>query len=102
LIAALGGTGSFPCWISEALCATAGGSAGPAPAGVTPPCPGAPFAPGDPCGPPALGCPLGPLGCPLGPPGEAGPGWDGWLMTLLMTVVLWILTKMMLFGGGTM
>jgi len=24
-----------------------------------------------------------------------------WLMTLLMTVVLWMLAKMMLFGGGT-
>jgi len=23
-----------------------------------------------------------------------------WLMTLLMTVVLWMLAKMMLFGGG--
>jgi hypothetical protein len=33
LIEALGGTGSFPCWISEAFCATAGGSVGPAPAG---------------------------------------------------------------------
>ena len=30
LIEALGGTGSFPCWISVALCATEGGSAGPA------------------------------------------------------------------------
>jgi hypothetical protein len=31
LIEALGGTASLPCWISEALCATAGGSAGPVP-----------------------------------------------------------------------
>lgn len=29
LIDALGGTGSLPCWISEARCATAGGSDGP-------------------------------------------------------------------------
>ena len=36
LIAALGGTGALPCWISVALCATAGGSVG-----VAPPCPGA-------------------------------------------------------------
>ena len=36
LIAALGGTGNLPCWISVALCATAGGSVG-----VAPPCPGA-------------------------------------------------------------
>ena len=36
LIAALGGTGNLPCWISEAFCATAGGSTG-----VAPPCPGA-------------------------------------------------------------
>ena len=40
LIEALGGGGSFPCWISEAFCATAGGSAGPAPGGTV-------FAPGD-------------------------------------------------------
>ena len=31
LIAALGGTGALPCWISVALCATAGGSVGVAP-----------------------------------------------------------------------
>jgi len=36
LIAALGGIGALPCWISVALCATAGGSVG-----VAPPCPGA-------------------------------------------------------------
>jgi hypothetical protein len=39
---------------------------------------------------------------PAGAPGAAGATCAaGWLMTLLMTVVLWILTKMMLFGGGT-
>jgi len=32
LIEALGGTGNLPCWISEAFCATEGGSAGPLPA----------------------------------------------------------------------
>ena len=36
LIAALGGIGALPCWISVALCATAGGSVG-----VAPPCPDA-------------------------------------------------------------
>ncbi len=61
LIEALGGTGSFPCWISVARCATAGGSAGPLPAWVTPPCPGAPFMPSGTGGavpPLALGRPL--------------------------------------------
>ena len=48
LIAALGGTGALPCWISVALCATAGGSVG-----VAPPCPGA-TATGEPGRPPAL------------------------------------------------
>ena len=43
LIAALGGTGALPCWISVALCATAGGSVG-----VAPPCPGASAAAGEP------------------------------------------------------
>jgi hypothetical protein len=37
----------------------------------------------------------------MGVPRAASAGWDGWLMTLLMTVVLWIFAKMMLFGGGT-
>jgi hypothetical protein len=44
LIEALGGTGNFPCWISEALCATEGGKAGAAAVGIAPPGPGAPFA----------------------------------------------------------
>jgi hypothetical protein len=89
LIEALGGTGSFPCWISEAFCATAGGSDGPAPA--TPPCPG------DTGGttPPLA------LGRTLPAPGATGTGGGGRLMTLLMTVVLWMLAKMMLFRGGT-
>jgi hypothetical protein len=43
LIEALGGSGSFPCWISEAFCAAAAGSAGPALAGAVPTA----FAPGD-------------------------------------------------------
>ena len=80
LIDALGGTGSFPCWISEALCATAGGRPGVAAVGGVPPAPGTPLA------------------APA--PGPAGPGCGRWLITLLMTVVLWMLAKMMLFGGG--
>jgi hypothetical protein len=78
LIDALGGTGNFPCWIREAFCATEGGRPGDAADGGAPPAPGGPFA----------------------PPGPAGPGCGGWLITLLMTVVLWMLAKMMLFGGG--
>lgn len=93
LIEALGGGGSFPCWISEALCATAGGSAGPAAIGIAPPCPGAPLAPG------GKAAPL-PFGRMLPAPGPIGPGCGGRLMTVLMTVVLWILAKIMLFGGG--
>jgi hypothetical protein len=72
LIVALGGTGALPCWISVALCATAGGSVG-----VAPPCPGATGAPGR------------PRPAPSPAAGEAGCG--GLLMTLLMTVVLWML-----------
>ena len=79
LIAALGGTGALPCWISVALWATAGGSVG-----VAPPCPGAAGAPGRPA--------------PSRSEGDVGCG--GLLMTLLITVVLWMLAKMMLFGGG--
>jgi len=82
LIVALGGTGILPCWISVALCATAGGSVG-----VAPPCPGAT---GEPGRPPAL--------VPSPPTGAAGCG--GRLITLLMTARLWMLAKMMLFGGG--
>jgi hypothetical protein len=62
LIEALGGTGSFPCWISVALCATEGGRAAVAAVGVGPPGPGAPFAA------PACGAPV---------PGATGPGWGG-------------------------
>lgn len=93
LIEALGGTGSFPCRINEAFCAAAAGSAGPAPAGGTAAWPGAPLAPGSPGVAP-------PLGRTLPAPGVTGPGCGGRLMTLLMTVVLWMLAKMMLFGGG--
>jgi hypothetical protein len=82
LIAALGGTGALPCWISVALCATAGGSVG-----VAPPCPGAT---GEPGRPPAL------VPSPL----TGAAGCDGRLITLLMTDLLWMLAKMMLFGGG--
>jgi hypothetical protein len=85
LIVALGGTGALPCWISVALCATAGGSVG-----VAPPGRGAAVAVGNPAGPPAL--------APSPATGAAGCG--GLLMTLLMTALLWMLAKMMLFGGG--
>jgi hypothetical protein len=84
LIAALGGTGALPCWISVARCATAGGSVG-----VAPPCRGAAVAVGNPAGPPAL--------API--PATGAPG-GGLLITLLMTALLWMLAKMMLFGGG--
>ena len=87
LIVALGGTGALPCWISVALCATAGGSVG-----VAPPCPTAAGEPGRPIAlvPTALS--------PSPAAGDAGCG--GLLMTLLMTALLWMLAKMMLFGGG--
>jgi hypothetical protein len=93
LIKALCGIGCFPCWISKAFCLTEGGGwiCEPVPAGVTPPCPGPPFAAGDDT--------PGWLGDP-GATGAPAAGWAGWLMTVLMTVVLWILAKMMLFGGG--
>jgi hypothetical protein len=89
LIEALGGTGALPCWISVALCATAGGSTG-----VAPPCPGAPATAGDGTAPFGLAPPLAPG------TGPRTPGGGGLLMTLLMTVLLWMLAKMMLFGGG--
>jgi hypothetical protein len=41
------------------------------------------------------------LGRTLPAPGATGTGGGGRLMTLLMTVVLWMLAKMMLFRGGT-
>ena len=96
LIEALGGTGSFPCRINEAFCAAAVGSAGPAPAGLTTAWPGAPLAPGS----DGVAAPPLTLGWTSPAPGTAGPGCGGRLMTVLMTVVLWMLAKMMLFGGG--
>ena len=84
LIAALGGTGALPCWISVALCATAGGSVG-----VAPPRPGT-----TPAGEPAA-----PTGLPP-TPATGAAGCEALLMTLLMTLLLWMLAKMMLFGGG--
>jgi len=67
LIAALGGAGNLPCWISDARCLTEGGSAGVA----------------------ALtGCGLAAGGAPGATTGAAGAGR---LMTVLMTVVLWML-----------
>ena len=91
LIAALGGTGALPCWISVALCATAGGSVG-----VAPPCPGASAAAGEPGRP---GRPIALV--PRPPPGPAtGAAGGGLLITLLMTALLWMLAKMMSFGGG--
>jgi hypothetical protein len=86
LIVALGGTGALPCWISVALCATAGGNVGVAP----PRCAGATVPSGEP------GRPIGLAPTPAA--GDAGCG--GLLMTLLMTALLWMLAKMMLFGGG--
>jgi collagen type IV alpha len=97
LIVALGGTGALPCWISVALCATAGGSVGVAP----PPCAGATAAAGEPGRPIALA--PGRLGSSRPESGPtAGDTADGGrlLMTLLMTALLWMLAKMMLFGGG--
>jgi hypothetical protein len=94
LIAALGGTGALPCWISVALCATAGGSVGVAP----PPCPGATVAAGEPGRRIALSPSPAPGPAPGPSAGETGCG--RLLMTLLMTALLWMLAKMMLFGGG--
>ena len=82
--ARLGGGGSLPCWISITRCWTFLGSCGVAVVvwgggvGVGVPGPGVPSA-----------------GAP-----EAGAAGGGWLMTFLMTVGLWMLLKMMLFGGG--
>jgi hypothetical protein len=70
LIDALAGGGNLPCWISEARCAVEFGKAGPS---VAPRPPAASIAAGD-----GLGL----------------------LMTPLMTVVLWMLLKMMLPGGA--
>jgi hypothetical protein len=80
LIVALGGTGALPCWISVARCATAGGKVG-----VTMPCAGAAGAPGRPT---------------LSPGPAAGGGGPRRLMTLSIAARLWMLAKMMLFGGG--
>ena len=98
MIKVLGGGGTFFSWISVALCIAACGSVGPTLAGVTVPCPGPPFAAAD--TPPGwvVGAPA--VAGAAGVPGAAGATGGGWLMTLLITVVLWILAKMMLFGGG--
>jgi hypothetical protein len=96
LIVALGGTGALPCWISVALCATAGGSVGVAP----PPCPGATAAAGEPGRPIALAPGRPESGRPESGPTVGEPGGGRLLITLLMTVLLWMLAKMMLFGGG--
>jgi hypothetical protein len=80
-IAALGGIGALPCWIRAARWTTACGTAGPA--GLARPATAGARLPGP--------GPAGPA-----PAGAAG----GWLITVLMTVVLWMLLKMMLFGGG--
>jgi hypothetical protein len=84
LIVALGGTGALPCWISVARCATAGGSPGVARPGA-----GATAAAGAPRRP-----------APLAPGPSAGADGPRRLMTLSMTALLWMLAKMMLFGGG--
>ena len=87
LIDALGGTGALPCWISVALCATEGGSAGVA-------APGAATEIG-PLAPNRALAESGTGGLPGG-----GGGGGGRLITVLITRVLWMLAKMMLFGGG--
>ena len=88
LIDALGGTGALPCWIRLARCATAGGSVGVA----LPACPG------------TTGAPIRPPGLPPGPttgaPPCGAPPSGRRLMTLAMAERLWMLAKMMLFGGG--
>jgi hypothetical protein len=70
-IVALGGIGALPCWISAARCATACGTA--APAGLARPATAGARLPG-----PAPA-----------PTPAAGAG--GRLITVLMTVVLWML-----------
>ena len=60
---------------------------------MAPPCPGATVTAGETEGPLALP----PVFTPGTGPGK--PGWGGLLMTLLMTSLLWMLAKMMLFGG---
>lgn len=69
-IVALGGIGALPCWISAARCTTACGTA--APAGVARPATAGPRLPGPGAGP------------------AAGGGAGGRLITVLMTVVLWM------------
>ena len=81
LTVALGGTGALPCWISVARCATAGGSVGVAP----PPCLGATVAGGEP------GRPMPVAAGPRSGTAAGEPHCGGLLMTLLMTVVLWML-----------
>lgn len=67
LIEALGGVGNLPCWISEARCWTCVGKLGPSVVG-----PGVPV--------------RGPAAAAI----AAGAG-AGLLITVLMTVVLWML-----------
>lgn len=69
-IVALGGIGALPCWIRAARCATACGTAGPA--GVARPATAGARLPGPSAGP------------------AAGGGAGGRLITVLMTVVLWM------------
>jgi hypothetical protein len=77
---ALSGIGALPCWISAARCVAACGNIGAtglarsAIAGLR-------------------------LPGPVPPPAPTG-GAGGRLITVLMTVVLWMLLKTMLFGGG--
>jgi hypothetical protein len=78
-IKACAGIGASPFWIAKALVFTDGDSA-------TPPGPTAPAAAADTDG--------------VAAPAVAGATGGGWLMTVLMTVVLWMLLKMTLFGGG--
>jgi len=73
LIEALAGTGSFPCWISVAFCATEGGSAGLAALGAA-------------TGMPSLAPPWA-----AGDPGATGAGGGGRLMTVSIILLLWML-----------
>lgn len=88
LTLALDGTEALPCSISEARRAAVAGST--APIGRNAAC----AADGPAPAPAARG------GLTNGRAGLTEPGGGRRLMTLLITVVLWMLAKMMSFGGG--
>lgn len=80
MIVALAGTGALPCWIRLALCATAAGNA--AVAFCVPIWPPGALAPA---------AALDAAGFTSGAAGFSVPAGAGRLMTLLITVVLWML-----------